>query len=65
MTRDELLAHPRIVEVVTAMAEAHDNLIMACEQTDPGPFDDFVCADILIAATAYKRAWNIRNLAIA
>ena len=65
MTLDELKAHPKVQEATDAMAEAIHNLRMACEQTEPGPFDPFVCADILTAATAYKRAWNWRNLAVA
>ena len=64
MTPDEIKAHPKVQEAADAMAEARGNLLFACEQADPGPFDQAVCADILMAATAYKRAWNWRNLAI-
>lgn len=65
MTRDEILAHPKVQEVCSNLSDAKRDLLTACEQTSPGPFDQSVCADILAAARDYKRAWNTRNLAIA
>ena len=65
MTRDEILGHPKVQEIESRVTEARANLLFACQQCDAAPFDLPTQVDILTAAQEYKRAWNVRNLAIA
>ena len=65
MTRDEILGHPKVQVIVIQLQAAQDDMLFACQQCDAAPFDLPTQADILTAAQEYKRAWNVRNLAIA
>ena len=65
MTRDEILGHPKVQEIEAKFSEMQANLLFACQQCEPGEFDLPTQKDILMAAWEYKRAWNVRNLAIA